>query len=47
MLAATLLDPARLDRPDTLIRDAPFPFMIAHGQLPEQARAELERDFPK
>ena len=47
MLAATLLDPARLDRPDTLIRDEPFPFMIAHGQLPEQARAELERDFPK
>jgi hypothetical protein len=47
MLAATLLDPARLDRPDTLIRHEPFPFMIAHGQLPEEARADLERDFPK
>ena len=47
MLAATLLDPARLDRPDTLVRDQPFPFMIAHGQLPEEARADIERDFPK
>ena len=47
MLAATLLDPARLDRPDTLVRSDPFPFMIAHGQLPEQSRADLERDFPK
>src|SRR5690242_5257019 len=47
MLAATLLDPARLDRPDTLIRSDPFPFMIAHGQLPEQSRTDLERDFPK
>ena len=47
MLAATLLDPARLDRPDTLIRNDPFPFMIAHGQLPEQSRTDLERDFPK
>jgi Rps23 Pro-64 3,4-dihydroxylase Tpa1-like proline 4-hydroxylase len=47
MLAATLLDPARLDRPDTLVRKEPFPFMIAHGQLPDQARGELDRDFPK
>ena len=47
MLAATLLDPARLDRPDTLVRHDPFPFLIAHGQLPELCRADLDRDFPK
>ena len=41
-----LLDPARLERPDTLVRQAPFPFMIAHGQLPDEARGDLERDFP-
>lgn len=44
---AILLDPARLDRPDTTLRHDPFPFMIAHGQLPEEARAELDRDFPR
>jgi hypothetical protein len=44
---AILLDPARLDRPDTTLRHDPFPFMIAHGQLPEEARAELDRaSFP-
>jgi hypothetical protein len=42
-----LLDPARLDRPDTDVRQQPFPFMIAHGQLPDEARNDLERDFPK
>ncbi|WHZ19001.1 MAG: hypothetical protein OJF55_001150 [Rhodanobacteraceae bacterium] len=47
MLAATLLDPARLDRPDTLVRNDPFSFLIAHNQLPEQSRADLDRDFPK
>ena len=47
MLTATLLDPARLDRPDTLVRREPFAFMVAHGQLPEEARAELDRDFPR
>ncbi|MGH8155925.1 MAG: 2OG-Fe(II) oxygenase [Rhodanobacteraceae bacterium] len=47
MLAAALLDPARLDRPDTLVRDDPFPFMVAHGQLPDEARGNLDRDFPK
>ncbi|MDE2271513.1 MAG: 2OG-Fe(II) oxygenase [Xanthomonadaceae bacterium] len=46
-MSAALLDPARLDRPDTLVRDDPFSFMIAHGQLPEQARVELDSDFPK
>ncbi|HET7562902.1 MAG TPA: 2OG-Fe(II) oxygenase [Rhodanobacteraceae bacterium] len=47
MPAAALLDPARLDRPDTLIGKEPFSFLIAHGQLPEHARADLDRDFPK
>ena len=47
MHASVLLDPARLDRPDTLVRNDPFPFLIAHGQLPGEARAELDRDFPK
>lgn len=47
MTASALLDPARLDRPDTLLRQEPFAFMVAHGQLPEAARAELARDFPR
>jgi hypothetical protein len=42
-----LLDPARLDRSDTDVRREPFPFLIAHGQLPEEARADLDRDFPR
>lgn len=47
MNAVVLLDPARLDRPDTEVRHEPFPFMIAHGQLPDDARSDLERDFPR
>jgi len=47
MNAAVLLDPARLDRPDTDIRLEPFPFMIAHGQLPDDARNDIDRDFPR
>lgn len=47
MNAVVLLDPARLDRPDTEVRREPFPFMVAHGQLPDEARAELDRDFPR
>lgn len=41
-----MLDPARLDRPDTTILQHPFPFLVAHGQLPDEHRSELERDFP-
>lgn len=41
-----MLDPAHLDRPDTLLRREPFSFLVAHNQLPESARAELDRDFP-
>ena len=47
MSAAVLLDPARLDRPDTLVLRQPFPFMVAHGQLPDEARSDLDRDFPR
>lgn len=47
MSAAVLLDSARLDRPDTLVLRQPFPFMVAHGQLPDEARSELDRDFPR
>lgn len=47
MSASVLLDPARLDRPDTEVRERPFPFMIAHGQLPDESRNDLERDFPR
>ncbi len=46
-MTTVLLDPARLERPDTLLREQPFPFMIAHGQLPAEARADLDRDFPR
>ncbi len=47
MSAAVLLDPARLDRPDTIVLQQPFPFLVAHGQLPDEARPDLERDFPR
>jgi hypothetical protein len=47
MSAAVLLDPARLDRPDTTVQHAPFPFMVAHGQLPDEVRGDLDRDFPR
>lgn len=46
-MGAVLLDPARLDRPDTTVQQHPFPFMVAHGQLPDEARHELDRDFPR
>ncbi|WEN13845.1 2OG-Fe(II) oxygenase [Rhodanobacter sp. AS-Z3] len=47
MSAAVLLDPARLDRPDTSVQHQPFPFMVAHGQLPDEIRGDLDRDFPR
>ncbi|EIM04178.1 MULTISPECIES: 2OG-Fe(II) oxygenase [Rhodanobacter] len=47
MRAAVLLDPARLDRPDTTVQHQPFPFMMAHGQLPDEVRDDLDRDFPR
>ncbi|WP_395681047.1 2OG-Fe(II) oxygenase [Dokdonella sp.] len=44
---AGLLDPARLDRPDTLVCEQPFAFLIAREQLPATAAADLARDFPR
>jgi len=46
-MATVLIDPGRLDRPDTTVRREPFAFMTAHGQLPDAARPDLERDFPR
>lgn len=42
-----LLDPARLERADTLVQAQPFAFLIAREQLPDTARAELAADFPR
>jgi len=42
-----LLDPRRLDAPHGVRRSEPFAFIIAPGQLPPQAAAELARDFPR
>lgn len=47
MHSTVLLDPARLERVDTTIRKEPFPFLVAHGQLPREAYADLDRDFPR
>lgn len=46
MSPEALLDPARLERPDTVMQRTPFPFLLAHGQLPAEARHDLERDYP-
>lgn len=42
-----LFDPARLDRADTVVREQPFHFLVARGQLPAQAADDLRRDFPR
>jgi len=42
-----LLDAARLQRADTVVRQQPFAFLIAQDQLPDAARGELARDFPR
>lgn len=47
MYPTVLLDPARLDRADTTVQREPFPFMVAHGQLPHEAYNDLDRDFPR
>lgn len=47
MPTVPLLDPVRLDHSHTLNRHVPFSFLIAHHQLPEDARGDLERDFPE
>ena len=42
-----LLDAARLQRADTVVRQQPFAFLIAQDQLPDAARGDLARDFPR
>ena len=42
-----LVDVTRLDDPRTTIRGQPFPFLTTEGQLPPEAAAELDRDFPR
>lgn len=42
-----LLDPRRLDRSDVMVRQQPFAFLIASGQVPETASTDLDRDFPR
>lgn len=42
-----ILDPARLQRPDTVCASEPFHFIVAHGQLPEAMREALLADFPR
>lgn len=42
-----LIDVARLDDPRTRIHAQPFPFLITEGQLPADAAADLDRDFPR
>ncbi len=44
--APRLLDAARLDRPDTVVHQQPFAFLVAREQLPDSARAALAADFP-
>jgi hypothetical protein len=42
-----LFDPAHLDRADTIVRNDPFRFLIASGQLPAGVASDLQRDFPR
>jgi hypothetical protein len=42
-----MLNAGDLDREDTLVRNEPFCFLIASGQLPDSAQDALERDFPR
>lgn len=42
-----MLSAAGINAPDTLVRDSPFPFLVAHDLLPTHAAASLARDFPR
>ena len=42
-----LIDVARLDDPRTKIHEQPFPFLVTEGQLPPEAAADLDQDFPR
>lgn len=47
MNETALLEPSRLDHPDTLMRSDPFHFLVATQQLPAGAQPDLEKDFPR
>lgn len=47
MPSEVLIDAARLSGANTQLRSEPFPFLIAHSQLPIAAAEALDRDFPK
>ncbi|HET6587253.1 MAG TPA: 2OG-Fe(II) oxygenase [Oleiagrimonas sp.] len=44
---STLLDTTQFDRPDTLVFNQPFSFMVAHAMLPHSQRQVLGKDFPR
>ncbi|HEX7339796.1 MAG TPA: 2OG-Fe(II) oxygenase [Rhodanobacteraceae bacterium] len=46
-MTTALLTAARFDRPDTIVRDQPFSFMVAHGVLPPDRRDDLANDYPR
>lgn len=45
--SVALLDRQRLAQRETIVHSEPFAFLVAPGQLPPQAAAELARDFPR
>lgn len=45
-MSSLLLDPAQLERPDTLVFTEPFAFMVSHAMLPHARRKALDHDFP-
>lgn len=46
-MTTALLDSAHFDRPDSLVFEEPFAFMVAHAMLPCSRRKELGQDFPR
>ena len=45
--AETILSVNRLAAADMLVRESPFPFLVAKNQLPLDAAEALDRDFPR
>jgi hypothetical protein len=45
--ALALLDESRLGGDHCEVHQEPFPFLVAHDQLPRESQTELERDFPR
>jgi len=43
----SMLSESRLDAPDAVLREEPFPFFIVRNQLPLDIADELEHDFPR